>query len=315
MKDSSKPYRAHLGGASDLETTYEATRAGFILLALEKNKRATPFVEQARALRVQAARAKRAEDLLTMRDLYPALLSAAGLSEKAKGHLTDEDKTKAIRELVEQFLRPAGAKFVEELVFRFLLTKGDALGGSMRNLAGEVAQQRATTAIISVLALQDVQYTCQDAVGKRSKSKTAGRAGPKGLSWHTRGEARTIVFNRKVTLVGKNVDMILLRSGFDQAVESLRKPDLYIALGELKGGIDPAGADEHWKTARTHLRRITEAFAARRLGPATFFVGAAIERSMAAEIWAMLETGTLTNAANLTNDDQLSSLCHWLCAL
>ncbi len=26
-----------------------------------------------------------------------------------------------------------------------------------------------------------------------------------------------------------------------------------LMLGELKGGIDPAGADEHWKTANTVL--------------------------------------------------------------
>ena len=40
----------------------------------------------------------------------------------------------------------------------------------------------------------------------------------------------------------------------------------YMALGELKGGIDPAGADEHWKTARTALSRIHEAFARNLVG-------------------------------------------------
>jgi type II restriction enzyme len=42
--------------------------------------------------------------------------------------------------------------------------------------------------------------------------------------------------------------------------EIIKIPSAYIALGELKGGIDPAGADEHWKTARTALNRIHEAF-------------------------------------------------------
>jgi len=313
-----KPYLEHLSRAEDLETPYEATRAGFVALALEKNRRATPFVEQARALKVQAAKAKRAEDLLAISDIRPALLTAAGLSDKAKGHLTDDDKTKAIGELIERFLRPAGIRFVEELVYRFLLTRGDALGGSMRNLAGEVAAQRVTSVILSVLAIQESQFTCQDAQGTwdyGSASQAQKPAGMRGLGWRSKGGARTLVFNRTVPLVGKNVDVCLFRCDPGGANLALRNPDQFVALGELKGGIDPAGADEHWKTARTALKRITEAFDAKHLGPATFFVGAAIEKSMAAEIWAMLEAGTLTNAANLTNDDQLSSLCHWLCSL
>jgi len=47
----SKPYLFHLKSAADLETTNEAVRAGFAALALEKNRRATPYVEQARALK------------------------------------------------------------------------------------------------------------------------------------------------------------------------------------------------------------------------------------------------------------------------
>ena len=44
----------------------------------------------------------------------------------------------------------------------------------------------------------------------------------------------------------------------------------------------------------------------------TIFVAAAIETSMAEEIWEQLESGVLTNAANLTKDDQLIELCSWL---
>ncbi len=97
--------------------------------------------------------------------------------------------------------------------------------------------------------------------------------------------------------------------------EAFTTPSRYIALGELKGGIDPAGADEHWKTARTSLARIRKAFSTRKLSPYIFFVGAAIENSMAEEIWHQLEDRTLSNAANLTNADQVASLCGWLCSL
>ena len=90
---------------------------------------------------------------------------------------------------------------------------------------------------------------------------------------------------------------------------------LYIALGELKGGIDPAGADEHWKTAQTALSRIREAFEKAGHKPYIFFIGSAIESKMASEIWDQLQNDILANAANLNDDNQLASLSHWLCNL
>ncbi len=59
-----KPYQQHLESSDDLVTSYEATRAGFIALGLEKNRRATPFVEQARALKVVASSATIPNELL-----------------------------------------------------------------------------------------------------------------------------------------------------------------------------------------------------------------------------------------------------------
>ncbi|MEH2435556.1 MAG: AvaI/BsoBI family type II restriction endonuclease [Nostoc sp.] len=78
--------------------------------------------------------------------------------------------------------------------------------------------------------------------------------------------------------------------------------------GELKGGIDPAGADEHWKTAQAALNRIREAFSRVGHSPLTFFVGSAIARRMAGEIWNQLENGTLSNAANLNQENQVVSI-------
>ena len=74
-------------------------------------------------------------------------------------------------------------------------------------------------------------------------------------------------------------------------------------------------SDEHWKTANSALQRIERAFREDSHLPLLFYVGAAIERDMAKEIWQQLETGMLTNAANLTDENQLASLCLWLCQL
>ena len=156
------PYLRHLKSSTNLQTTYEAIRAGFVALALEKNRRATPFVDRARSLKVAASQVEGPRDLLS--------------------------------------------------------------------------------------------------------------------------------------------------------IHEIQAPS-YIALGELKGGIDPAGADEHWKTARTALSRIHEAFARNQLKPHTFFIGAAIEPKMALEIWNFLESGIIENAANLTDDEQIASITNWLCSL
>src|SRR5689334_750570 len=102
-----KPHPPHLSSSSDLITTYAERRTGFIALALEKNRRATPFVEQARVLKTSISLAAKPADLLTMQTIQPALLTAAGLSDKAISHLQPEDKTEAIRGLIEQFLEPA----------------------------------------------------------------------------------------------------------------------------------------------------------------------------------------------------------------
>jgi hypothetical protein len=316
----SRPYRNHLRSSDDLVTTYEATRAGFVALALEKNRRATPCVAEARALQAAASKARTPTDLLTIKGIESGLLTAAGLSDKALVHLLPEDKVEAINGLIKNFLEPAGEKFVEELVFRFLLTRGDALGGSMRNIGGVLAQRKLTRAIISTLTIAGVHYMWQHSKTRQWADMTDDDSeiefSLRGLSWEGEGKPRTLIYNLTVPLVKNNVDMCLFNLSPEalQATE-YKSVESYVALGELKGGIDPAGADEHWKTARAALDRIREAFSKTKHSPHTFFIGAAIEKKMATEIWDQLEKGLLTNAANLNDPNQIASVSRWLCTL
>jgi len=316
----SRPYRNHLRSSDDLVTTYEATRAGFVALALEKNRRATPYVAEARALQEAASKAKTPADLLSIKGIESGLLTAAGLSDKALVHLHPEDKREAITNLIKRFLEPAGEKFVEELVFRFLLTRGDALGGSMRNIGGVMAQRKLTRAIISTLTIAGIRYRWQHAKTRQWVDMTDDDSeiefSLRGLSWESEGKPRTLIYNLTVPLVKNNVDICLFDLNPDELQATRYKSARsYIALGELKGGIDPAGADEHWKTARAALDRIREAFANMSHSPYLFFIGAAIEKRMATEIWDQLEKGLLTNAANLNDLDQVASVSRWLCML
>jgi len=315
-----KAYQDHLKSSRDLETTYEAVRAGFVALALEKNRRATPYVAEARALKSAASKAKTPIELTRIGEIQSGLLTAAGVSGKAATHLQDSDKKDAIAGLIEKFLDPAGANFVEELVFRFLLTRGDTLGGSMRNVAGFMAQCKLTRSIIAHLRLAGKPYRWLPSDIPEWAAMPEHDADVellvRGLAWESSDNARTLIYNLTVPFFGNNVDLCLFNCTPEAlSKETHRKPTAYVALGELKGGIDPAGADEHWKTARTALTRIRSAFSKYTLTPHTFFIGAAIAAKMATEIWEMLEEGTLENAANLTDDDHIVSVTRWLCSL
>lgn len=319
-------YRNHLQSSDSLVTTYEATRAGFVALALEKNRRATPHVAEARALQEAANQATNPADLLNIQGIEIGLLTAAGLSDKSLAHLMPEDKTDAINGLIKNFLEPAGANFVEELVFRFLLTRGDTLGGSMRNIGGVLAQRKLTRAILSTLTIAGQRYHWQHSRTKRWIAMTNDdidiELSLRGLSWESDLGRRTLIYNLNIPLVKSNIDLCLfdlapeaLPANRSRKIEPIEVEPYTIALGELKGGIDPAGADEHWKTAQAALNRIRRAFTDAGHSPLTFFVGAAIEKRMAGEIWAQLESGTLSNAANLNEENQVASISRWLCSL
>ncbi len=190
----------------------------------------------------------------------------------------------------------------------------------MRNIGGFMAQKKLTRAIIVYLKLAGQPCRWLHAETKNWTDLPDIDADVelslRGLCWHSKRGTRTLLYNVTVPFFRNNVDLSLLDCSSENLTRDvLGTPATYIALGELKGGIDPAGADEHWKTARTALGRISEAFSKRNCKPKTFFIGAAIESKMAIEIWEMLKQGKLGNAANLTDDEQVASLSRWLCNL
>ncbi len=310
----------HLKSAADLITTTEATRGGFVALALEKNRKAAPLIAEARALKSAVAPLNRPTELLNKAELQEALLTAAGVSDKSSRYFRGEGRTLAIREFITNFLEPAGADWREELVHRFLLTRGDALGGAMRNATGILAQRIVIRALIAQLSLEKIPYYWQQKqnVWQQGDHLADAELEATTLTWTKNGAPRSLIFNFDVPVVLKNVDLVLISADARQYSNfriAIGSPEKYLALGELKGGVDPAGADEHWKTARTSLARIRDAFKTKDLTPATFFLGYAIVTDMATEIWNQLENGTLTNAANISNNDQLAAIARWMVSL
>jgi len=308
--------------SEDLVTSREQTRAGFIVFALEKNRRSTPIIESAKVFKVLASKAKTAKELLNISEIQTALLTAAGLSDKAVNYFNEEDKKKAILGLIENFLEPAGKYFIDEVVYRYLLIKGDSLGGSMRNIVGAIAQQKFARTLLSNLSVSGTNYVWLDNKTKNWEGKPTNdfsiEEQLKALSWkNPKGKNRVLAFNLNIPIVKNNIDICLFNADIEtyNNGDIVNTPKKIVMLGELKGGIDPAGADEHWKTGNTALNRIRESFANHDLKVETSFIAAAIEKKMASEIFAQLQSKTLSNAANLTIDEQLVSYCNWLLKL
>jgi type II restriction enzyme len=194
-------YVSHISKSEDLVTSYNETRAGFVSIALEKNRRATPFIEEARVLQYRIKNISSPEKLLEATDIKNGLIAASGISEKAASHLGEEGCLTAIKEFIEKFLVPAGSKFKEELLFRFLLTKGDSLGGKMRNIVGALAQRKLCLSIISSLRLSNIDFNVLPDISNQWVSShgienDAEIENAKGLSWETsKNGIRTLYFN------------------------------------------------------------------------------------------------------------------------
>ena len=293
--------------SKDLATPYDKVRAGFLEMALEKTRQANPFVEEGRHLRALASGVENPAALWDIAQIRPALLTAAGLSDKAKGHVTEEDQKNAFTQMAREVLEPQGEKFADELVYRFLLTKGDSLGGIMRNMAGKLAKRKFVNRVCAAIHLQDRKLFA----GKNAEAAERTQF----LSWESRAGMRTLALDIKIPQTKTNVDAVLLSCAPGQHRNAMQNRENFLALGELKGGIDPAGADEHWKTASHALERIRAAFVDAKNPPGLFFIGAAIEQRMSEEIYGRLRSGEFAFAANLTNDCQLSVACEWLTEL
>ncbi len=288
----------HISSPDDLVTTHEATRQGFLEQAFAKTEKAEAYLEDAILLKEALDEVPHVGSLIEMHPIRDHLMAAAGFSTKAQSHLSDAELDESLGRVLTSIAEKASDGWRDEILYRYLLTKGDSLGGSMRNLTGAMAGEQLIKAILVPLH----QQGAEPALSRSDTGKI------QSISW----DDRVLLFDKKPRFINKSVDVILLHAS-GSAGPPINSPDSFLACGELKGGIDPAGADEHWKTAKSALDRIRTAF--EDTPPSLFFVAAAIQATMAVEIFEQLETGALGHAANLTSPTQLSDLASWLVSL
>jgi len=300
--------------ADDLVTSVQATQNGFLKQALRKTEKAAPYVAEAQKLRKALEKTNSVHDLVGITGIQEALLTACGFSDKSTAYFNEEEQRATLVKILEVIADQAGDTWREEIVYRFLLTRGDSLGGAMRNIVGAEAGTLFAEALCNAASRKGV-------TGLLVKAKRDGKV--QGLAW----PQRTIFFDKAPKFLAEqgskrnNIDVIMVDSGVPRPTHNiwsqqralLSDPRRYLACGELKGGIDPAGADEHWKTAASALDRIRRRFP--KNPPKLFFAGAAIAKAMATEIFDQLQSGQLAHAANLTVPQQVNDLADWLISL
>ena len=265
---------------------------------------AEAFVDSANRLRESLKTAANPAEAIAITSIREELIAAAGFSAKASNYFTAPELSRALNTVLQRICEgseKAGIDWRDDVLYRFLLTRGDSLGGIMRNITGAAATSKFAQEVLRILQERNGTHRSHYSLSNPDKIQQ--------ISW---GE-RVIYFDKK--FIRNNIDVILLRNRSGRLTTELlinRKED-FLACGELKGGIDPAGADEHWKTAATALQRIRGSFSSNT--PALFFVGAAIAPAMAEEIFAQLTSDELTFAANFNVPDQLTDLVTWLTSL
>src|SRR5438552_2077375 len=107
-----RDFPPHISNPTDLVTSREATRDGFLLQALTKSgEKAVPYVEKAKALML-ALRAGGSLDTLLANPVYrDELISAAGLSDKARGYFTPAELDERVKEVLTSVTSSAGAEW------------------------------------------------------------------------------------------------------------------------------------------------------------------------------------------------------------
>ena len=313
---------------SEITTTPAETAEGFRQQSMRQFTLASPFISTIiEAQRKLAYIGPDLENLLQVaerdQELIEILIGALGLTEKARNAIGSEETKKFLRRHIlarkQDFLEP---DIINNILYRYALNSGDQLGGVKRNDTGKQAEIKFGEYLLTrmqtryknlgVCYLQRKINNFMTLLG--TDISVLLESGLSALQW----PGRILAFNMKCPFVGSrgnNVDIILLRTpriicSRTDVRALLRERENYILFGELKGGIDPAGADEHWKTARSALDRIAESFATQ--APELVFIGAAIEESMAQEIIQRMEEGKLAGVANLCKPQQIERLVNWL---
>lgn len=228
--------------------------------------------------------------------LFDFIIGATMLSQKSLQHFSESELKKYIKSNIN-FDRINEQNYLNELERYYLMSAGESIGGKIRNIVGKKGNDIFINYIKEYLDNNNISYSVIEKNENVQKIYT---------------DELVILFNKKPNFIGKSVDFMVLKK-YQDGTYDIEDHNQYISAGELKSGIDPAGADEHWKTAATALKRIHQGFVKKGVdSPNIFFIGGAISRHMAGEIIHYIENNKLKYAANLNYKKQMQNIVEHL---
>lgn len=199
---------------------------------------------------------------------------------------------------------------------------GDALGGVSRNEVGRVAMTRILNPLIAHLhserRLASISYSLKGQLGADDEEDAGETSREKcRISEKTditvllrRFDDYRVLYHEIETTNGSRLVInSQIRWQGPNSTEFRIGPDLHSQVGstdmlwaaELKGGADPAGSDEHWKTATQSFRRIIEAAAQTgRPKPRLSFIATILVERVARDAQTWIDNLDLTSVYNLT---------------
>lgn len=204
-----------------------------------------------------------------------------------------------------------------------LSNMGDAMGGISRNEVGRHAASQIISFLITYWFnlgyIKSVSYTLKNTYGLDDE-EDSNFGVPNTLLVTTDTDIKHFLINAEKRRV--KFQEIVLSNGFSlkldkqlrwitpsldksykfgvDMVSSSSSIDLFWG-GEIKGGADPAGSDEHWKTATQTLNRVLEAAEkTNRLKPKFSFIATILVERVAREAQQWITEGKLTSVYNIT---------------
>ncbi len=232
-------------------------------------------------------------------DIRPFMLSAASFSAKSLKCYSEKARGVAIGNLLKSLTGTVAEKR-NELGSLFRTNEGETRNGVVKNKFAKTGERKFVRDIQAALRRRGVAYDVH---------RQGGRI--KSMSW----QGRCLLFNF-TPCTGRNLDALLVSADSEKEAKILARADAscWLAFGELKSGIDKAGADERWKTASGMIHWTRRNLRGYKSVP-IFFAATTIVPTMAKEILSELRTGKLAFVSNMTKSDQRAALTDWLTGL
>jgi hypothetical protein len=204
---------------------------------------------------------------------------------------------------------------------------GDSLGGVSRNEVGRIAMTQVVDPLIRYLIpqgrLSAITFSLKGRLVSPEDDEGSGASGEQRISTDPEADVEALLRRfEEFRVIYHRLDLsngsrlLMNRQLTWEAPDGTTHrigPDLHSQVGtmdmcwaaELKGGADPAGSDEHWKTATQSFQRVLEAAQeTKRPQPMLSFIATILVERVAREAQNWLNNGRLTSVYNLTKMHQ-----------